>query len=130
MAEITATVQELFEMRALILGWQVDGQQVIPGFAREAALTEGTKRRATKIGRILEKEVAAIQKQLEEIGEYKEEGLSEEELEKVKDEKRKELLADPVTIGNIELLDFTKIEDVVLSYPYNLLYEKIFIDSK
>jgi len=128
MAEVTSTVSELFHMSAQILGWQENGVQVIPGFAREPELTEGTKRKAKRIGDIFNKEVAEIRKQLAEIDEYKEEGLSEEELAKVIQSKKEELLNDTITIGNIELLDFSKIEDISFKsgYSYHLLYDKIF----
>lgn len=130
-------VEELFGLQRLIMGWAVKTtdpetkaettQQICPGFENESKLPEGIKRRARKMGKIISSELEIINKQLEEIREYKEEGKSEEELNAIREQKGIELLSDTIEL-KIEEMDFSKIEDITLEFPYGLLYDKIFKD--
>lgn len=143
MAEIKTKVAELYELRALLLGYVVketkaDGTSnetiLYPGFVNEKGITEGTKRIANKIGKKVNEEIEAVEKQRKEIREFEynkelskgEIPLTEKEIQEGKDKKDSELLNDEITITLEELLDFSKIENLSLSINYSTLYDKIF----
>jgi hypothetical protein len=110
MEKIKVTVLELFIIRNFITGINE-----LKGFVNEAGLTEGTKRKANKVLRIVNQELEPIGKQLEEIRAEKNQ------------EKEADLLKDECEI-EIEKLDFKLIENLSLSCNYEFLYEKIFVN--
>jgi len=135
MEQIELSIVELYELRALLDGFAIikpakEGEEpkreaIYPGFISEKGITEGTKRQIRKASKVLNEELKTIEEQRQEIRNYKEEGLSEEELKAKILAKDQEVLNDKVKFM-VEKLDFQRIEDLTLSMDYGLLYEKLF----
>lgn len=121
-------VRDLYEIKALILGFIHNGKVIYSGLINERGLTEGTKRVATKIAKQIATELQAIEKQREDIAKYVEEGKSEDELKEIRSAKDNELLNDPIELS-VEKLDFAKIENLTLSGNYQFLYDTVFKDA-
>lgn len=119
METIEAKVSELYELRALLLGFQQEGKVIYPGFIHEKGITEGTKRIANKAAKIIGGELDDISKRRREL--EADESLIKEDKEK----KDKEILDDTVKFS-AELLEFAKVENLSLSMNYEFLYEKLF----
>jgi Fe-S cluster assembly iron-binding protein IscA len=119
MQEIKITVLELFALRNYLMGLPTDdGKILIPGFLNEKGLTEGIKRRANKALKIIVTELDPICKQLDSL----------RTVENAENEKKeKELLEDKVTIS-VEKMDFKLIENVSLSFNYQVLYDHLFVE--
>lgn len=128
-------VAQAYELRALLLGLQVRNdkgeiQQIYPGFVTEKGISEGVKRIAHKAARVLNTELEAIDKQRKEIQEAIYPAETDAEMQsdgqdKIKAEKDSELLKEELEF-QVELLDFTKVENLSLSFDYATLYEKLF----
>lgn len=129
MEEIEISVTELYELRAMLLGFQIKKDEVVTtiytGFANEKGITEGTRRIANKAAKTISNDLELIDKQRLEIKSYTEEGKNELELEVIRAAKDKDLLEDEIKL-QIEKIDFKKVEDLSLSMNYNLLFEKLF----
>lgn len=137
METVKCTVSQAYELRALLLGLQLrndkgEVQQIYPGFVTEKGISEGMKRIAHKAARVITTELEAIDKQRKEITEFKPEPTegdivehSAEELTKIRNAKDQELLAEELEF-EVEQPDFSKIENLSLSFDYSALYEKLF----
>jgi len=119
-------VRDLYEIRAQILGFMTGDRVIYNGLLNEKNITEGTKRIATKIARLITAELAEIDKQRIAIKEYTEEGKTEEELAAIRNAKDEELLNDKIEFEIPEKLDFKKVADLSLSSNYQFLYDTIF----
>jgi hypothetical protein len=115
MEEIKLTILELYGIRNQLAGIVVN-ELKIKGFINESGLSEGIKRRANRVLKIVLNELEPINTQLDVIR------ISKDTV------KEKELLSDTITIS-IEKLDFVIIENISLSDNYQLLYETIFKNS-
>lgn len=127
MNEISCTVRELYEVRALLQGFQQDGNILIPGFINEKGLTEGTKRIAYKAAKIVNAELETIEKQRNDIQNFKDENFTAEQIATERERRDKELLDESLKL-QIEKLQFSRVEGLALSYNYNLLYDLLFTD--
>lgn len=135
METVKCTVTQAYELRALLLGLQVRNdkgeiQQIYPGFVTEKGISEGVKRIAHKAARVIASELEAIDKQRKEIQDAVYPASTDEEMQsdgqdKIKAEKDAELLKEELEF-QVELLDFTKVENLSLSFDYASLYEKLF----
>jgi hypothetical protein len=110
MEEVKISIFDLYGIRNHLIGYGVKG------LVNENGLSEGIKRRAHKVLKIVLSELEPINTQLDEIREKKD-TLRE-----------KELLDDKVTI-QVEKLDFKLVENVTLTDNYQLLYDTIFCNS-
>lgn len=129
MAKVEAKVAELYELRALLAGLSkttpgVAGEPpvqtvLVTGLLNENGVTEGFKRGVYKAIRILSDELAPVDKQRKTIQESVDYNQDE------KESKDKEVLDSAVEF-EVELLDFSKIENLSFSMNYNTLYEKLF----
>lgn len=133
MPEIKVKVHELYELRALVLGMSLPDESgrtrsIYPGFVNEVTPTEGTKRLANKIGKVINEKIKEIDEQRKKIREQKIEDKTEEEVQKIRDEEETELLNDTTEIHIEELISFKKVEDLKLTFNYQFLYEKLFKD--
>lgn len=135
METVKSTVAEAYELRALLLGLQIKNDkgevhQLYPGFVTEKGISEGTKRIAHKAARVINTELEAIDKQRKEIQDAVYPAETDADMlpgaqEKAKAEKDAELLKESIEF-QVELLDFTKVADLSLSFDYKVLYEKLF----
>ena len=144
METIKVTGAELYQLRALLAGLVMTQQvkegepakppiTVFTGILNEPGVPEGTKRAANKALRLINAEIADIEKQRQEIQSYTEDGLSEDELVAKKLTKDNEMLAEQVEFTT-ELIDFSKIEHLTFAPvegqkippDYSFLYDKLF----
>lgn len=132
MKTISLKAHQLYDAKALLLGYRIFGKDkegkdvdhvVIPGFVNERQLSEGVKRQAYKIGKILDDEIELVNKQRKDIADYTEEGAVD--IDSIRKEKEQQLLNDEVKIV-FEPISFSKIEHLSLSDNYQFLYDKFF----
>lgn len=114
---------ELYELVAQINGIKNEGNSFL-GLVNEK-ITQGTKRYASRIAKKAIEELQTLNERRLELQSFKEEGKSEEELKQIIIQKDTELMNDKIKM-EIEKLDFSKIEDQILTENYTFLYDKIF----
>lgn len=124
METIELTGFELYEVIAQINGIKNDGISFV-GLVNEKSITQGTKRFAARIAKKLTEELQILNERRVEIQSFTEEGKLEEELKQIRVQKDTELMTDKIKV-EIEKLDFSKVEDCILTENYTFLYEKIF----
>jgi len=133
MTTIKVKVVELYELQAQLGGvkitQKIEDKDVVTleykGILNEKGVTEGTKRAVLKDLRVINTEIETLNKQRQEIAAYAEEGKTPEELAEIIKAKDAELISQDVEI-DIELIDFSKIQDLVFSMDYDFTYNKLF----
>lgn len=136
METVKATVKELYQLRALLDGLSTtkteEGKEpitteIVRGMIHEIGVPETTKRAAYKALRIINAELTPIQEQQQALFKVKGDDqveLTTEQLETAKTAEQT-LLNDTVEF-QVELIDFSKIENQSLTNNYGFLYEKLF----
>jgi hypothetical protein len=124
METIELTGFELYELIAQINGFKNEASSFV-GLNNEKNVTQGTKRYASRIAKKIVDEIKTLNERRVEISEYKDESMSEEALKQHIIQKDTELMNDKIKL-EIEKLDFSKVEDCILSENYTFLYDKIF----
>lgn len=132
MTPVKFTTHELYDAQALIMGFKDSkGNVLIPGFVNESNAPEATKRAVYRSYKAIKTALSIVDEQRLSVANYTQEGLSDDDIIKVRKQKDDEIVLDPTPISvPVDLIDFKSAfkNGESLSYNYQFLYEKLFKD--